>query len=85
MEKFPLDSIEDIKKGAAGGDCIQIVNTINRPNCGSIYYESKRTKAFGGDWIEKFKSDMRAKGVAVGVLVTQPMPKDMDRMGQLRA
>ncbi len=80
-EKFPLDSIEDIKKGTAGGDCIQIVNTRTRPNCGSVYYESKRTKAFGGDWIEKFKADMRAKGVTVGVLVTQTMPKDMDRMG----
>ena len=78
---FPLDSIEEIKKGARGGDCIQIVNTRNRQNCGSIYYESKRTKDFQPSWIEKFKADMRAKEANIGVLVTEAMPSDMTRMG----
>jgi len=79
--QFPLDNIEEIKKGARGGDCIQVVNTRTRSNCGKIYYESKRTKDFGANWIEKFKSDMRDKGADVGVLVTDAMPTDMDRMG----
>jgi hypothetical protein len=78
---FPLDTIDEIKKGARGGDCIQIVNTRTRQNCGSIYYESKRTKDFQPSWIEKFKADMRDKGADVGVLVTEAMPSDMDRMG----
>ncbi len=50
-------------------------------NCGTIYYESKRTKAFGGDWIEKFKADMREKNATIGVFVTDVYPKDMERMG----
>ncbi len=79
--KFPLDSVEEIKKGARGGDCIQIVNTRTRQNCGKIYYESKRTKDFQPSWIEKFKADMREKGADIGVLVTQAMPSDLDRMG----
>jgi hypothetical protein len=78
---FPLDTIEEIKKGARGGDCIQIVNTRSRQNCGTIYYESKRTKDFQPSWIEKFKSDIREKGSNVGVLVTEVLPSDMDRMG----
>lgn len=78
---FPLDSIEEIKKGARGGDCIQIVHTRSKQNCGKIYYESKRTKDFQSGWIEKFKADMRDKGADVGVLVTEAMPSDMDRMG----
>ena len=78
---FPLDSIEEIKKGARGGDCIQIVNTRSRQNCGAIYYESKRTKDFQPTWIEKFKADMREKGADIGVLVTEAMPSDFDRMG----
>ena len=45
-EKFPLDSIEEVKKGARGADCVQIVNTKEAQNCGTIYYESKRTKDF---------------------------------------
>ena len=78
---FPLDTIEEIKKGARGGDCIQIVNTRERQNCGTIYYESKRTKDFQPTWIEKFKADIRDKGANIGVLVTEVMPSDLDRMG----
>jgi hypothetical protein len=81
MSKFPLDTIDEIKKGARGGDCIQIVNTHSRQNCGKIYYESKRTKDFQPSWIEKFKADMREKGADIGVLVTEAMPGNMDRMG----
>ncbi|MGS0528074.1 DUF2130 domain-containing protein [Zobellia nedashkovskayae] len=79
--QFPLDSIEEIKKGARGGDCIQIVNTRAAQNCGSIYYESKRTKDFQPTWIEKFKADIRDRGANIGVLVTEVMPSGMDRMG----
>jgi hypothetical protein len=78
---FPLDTIDEIKKGARGGDCIQIVNTRTEQNCGKIYYESKRTKDFQPSWIEKFKNDIREKGANIGVLVTEVMPSDMDRMG----
>ncbi|PQJ81869.1 DUF2130 domain-containing protein [Polaribacter glomeratus] len=81
MSKFPLDTIEEIKKGARGGDCIQIVHSRTEQNCGTIYYESKRTKDFQPSWIEKFKADIRDRGANIGVLVTEVMPSDMDRMG----
>ena len=79
--QFPLDSVEEIKKGARGADCLQTVHTRSRQNCGTIYYESKRAKAFQPGWIEKFRQDIREKGADVGVLVTQSMPPDMDGMG----
>ncbi len=79
--QFPLDTIDEIKKGARGGDCIQVVHTRTRQNCGTIYYESKRTKDFQPSWIEKFKADIREKGADIGVLVTEVMPSDMERMG----
>jgi len=78
---FPLDTIEEVKKGARGADCVQIVNTRTRQNCGTIYYESKRTKGFQEGWIEKFKADIRERGADIGVLVTESMPADMERMG----
>ncbi|WP_316633824.1 DUF2130 domain-containing protein [uncultured Flavobacterium sp.] len=78
---FPLDTIDEVKKGANGADCLQIVNTRELQNCGSIYYESKRTKAFQPAWIEKFKNDIRTKKANIGVLVTEVMPAGMDRMG----
>jgi len=80
-EQFPLDTIDEIKKGARGADCLQIVHTRTRQNCGSIYYESKRTKSFHKSWIEKFKTDIREKDADIGVLVTESMPGDMERMG----
>ena len=80
---FALDEIVEIKKGASGADCLQIVHTREIPNCGQIYYESKRTKAFSKEWIEKLKNDMRQKGVEVGVIVTETMPVGMERMGLL--
>lgn len=80
-QTFPLDSIDEIKKGANGADCLQVVNTRELQNCGTIYYESKRTKAFQPAWIEKFKNDIREKNANIGVLVTEVMPTDMDRMG----
>jgi hypothetical protein len=79
--QFPLDTIDEIKKGANGADCLQIVNTRELQNCGTIYYESKRTKAFQPAWIEKFKNDIREKNANIGVLVTEVMPTDMNRMG----
>jgi len=80
---FPLDTITEIKKGERGADCIQTVHTHQRQNCGNIYYESKRTKEFGGKWIEKFKNDIREKGANIGVLVTEAYPKGMERMGMV--
>lgn len=82
QRNFPFDTIDEIRKGARGGDCIQIVNTSTAANCGKIYYESKRTKEFQAGWIEKFKADMREKGASIGVLVTDAMPAGMERMGQ---
>ncbi len=80
-DNFPLDVIEEVKKGTRGADCLQIVHTRNRQNCGTIYYESKRTKDFQAGWIEKFKNDIRDKNATLGVLVTEAMPNDMERMG----
>jgi len=81
-QQFPLDTIEEVKKGVRGADCLQIVNTRMSQNCGLIYYESKRTKDFQPSWMEKFKADMQAKKATFGMLVTEAMPKDMQRFGQ---
>ncbi|HSH64587.1 MAG TPA: DUF2130 domain-containing protein, partial [Bacteroidia bacterium] len=79
---FPFDTLTEIKKGARGGDCLQIINTQTYQNCGCIYYESKRTKDFQPSWIEKFKADMRVKNATFGVLVTEALPKGVERLSQ---
>ena len=79
---FPFDLITEVGKGKRGADCIQTVRNNFGQECGKIIYESKRTKDFGNDWIEKSKADMRSQGADVAVIVTQTMPKDMDRFGE---
>lgn len=79
---FPFDVISEVGKGVRGADCIQLIRNQFGQECGRIIYESKRTKDFGGDWIEKLKKDMRANAVDVAVIVTQCYPKGMDCFGE---
>ena len=79
---FPFDSIEEVGKGVSGADCVQVVRNKFGVEAGKIIYESKRTKDFGGDWIEKLKNDMRNTGADMAVIVTQALPKDMERFGE---
>lgn len=79
---FPFDIISEVGKGVRGADCIQTVRNSQGQECGKIIYESKRTKDFSIDWIEKLKADMRNLGADVAVIVTQAMPKDMDGFGE---
>lgn len=80
--EYPMDEIEEVRKGTRGADCIQRVHTRSISNAGTIYYESKRTKDFQISWIDKLKEDMRVVGADMGVLITQSMPKDMAYMGE---
>ncbi|SJZ54753.1 DUF2130 domain-containing protein [Sediminibacterium ginsengisoli] len=79
---FPFDAVTEVGKGVRGADCIQVVRNQFGNEMGKIIYESKRTKDFARDWIEKIKTDMRNLGTDVAVIVTQALPKDMDRFGE---
>jgi hypothetical protein len=78
---FPFDTIEEVAKGVKGADCVQLVQNNIGQLCGKIIYESKRTKAFTNEWIEKLKRDMRAQQADVAVIVTEVLPRDMDAFG----
>ena len=81
-ENFPFDLIEEVGKGVEGADCIQTIRNNSGTACGKIIYESKRTKAWSNNWIDKLKSDKRNTGADMAILVTQAFPKDMDRFGE---
>lgn len=79
---FPHDKIVPVGKGVRGADCIQTVCNPFGNECGKIIYESKRTLSFQTDWIDKLKADMRSQGADIAVIVTQTLPKDMERFGE---
>jgi hypothetical protein len=80
--EFPYDIISEVAKGVRGADVVQnVMNEFNK-DCGIILYESKRTKAFSENWIEKLKDDMKDKGANIGIIVTDVMPTDMKKFGK---
>jgi hypothetical protein len=79
---FPFDQISEVGKGVRGADCIQLVRNSLGQEAGKIIYESKRTKDFNQEWIDKLKADMRSQSADVAVIVTQTFPKELDRFGE---
>lgn len=79
---YPFDTIEEVPKGVRGADAIQIVINSNQQKCGLIVYESKRTKNFANDWIDKLKQDQIICKADIAVIVTETYPSDMDRFGE---
>jgi hypothetical protein len=82
QDAFPFDLIEPVGKGIRGADCMLTVKNGTGQECGKIIYESKRTKNFEVDWIDKLKTDMRQQGAQVAILVTRVMPREMSCFGE---
>ena len=83
QQTFPRDLVDEISKGKRGGDCVHVVRDLYNNECGRILYESKRTKHFSYEWIAKIKDDMRLQQAALGVIVTEALPADMMRFGEV--
>lgn len=79
--EFPADEIIPVKKGVRGADVVQRIRDRIGREVGKIVWESKRTKAFGGDWIEKLKEDMREEKSDMAVLVSLILPVDVNLFG----
>jgi len=75
---FQDDVIEPVGKGVKGADIRQIVKSpTKRYICGTILWETKRTKAWTDKWITKLKNDLRAEKANIAVIVTAVMPKEI--------
>ena len=80
---FPLDNIESVPKGVSGADLVQRVISRSGHHCGTILWESKRTKAWNDAWIAKLKDDQRAVKADLAVLVSEALPKDCTNFSQV--
>lgn len=76
--KFPRDTIEPVPKGEYGGDVLhRVIGPLGR-SCGTILWESKRTKNWSDGWLAKLREDQRAAKAEVAVIVSQTLPKDVE-------
>lgn len=71
---FPHDTIEPIAKGTIGADIRQVVKSPKGRVCGSILWESKRTKMWSEGWITKLKSDMLSDKASIAAIVSEALP-----------
>ena len=76
--KFPFDLIEPVPKGEFGGDALHRVNSQSGTHCGSILWESKRTRNWSDGWLAKLREDQRSAKAEVCVLVSQVLPKGVE-------
>lgn len=76
-ELHPHDTIEEIKKGVNGADCVQIVRTQSGIEAGRIIYESKNTKIWSSSFVPKLKQDNLHSKADIMVIITKTLPKDM--------
>ena len=76
--KFPHDTIEPVPKGEHGGDVLQrVVNPLGQ-SCGTILWETKRTKNWSDSWLVKLREDQRAAKAEIAILVSHVLPKDIE-------
>lgn len=76
--KFPIDSIEPVPKGEFGGDVLhRILNTVGQP-CGSILWESKRTKNWSDGWLSKLRDDQRTAKADAAIIVSVALPNNLE-------
>lgn len=76
--RFPIDQIEPVPKGEYGGDIVQRVNSASGQQCGSILWESKRTKNWSDGWLAKLRKDQRVAKAEIAIIVSQALPKDIE-------
>lgn len=76
--RFPRDTIEPIPKGERGGDVLQRVVGPLGQACGTILWESKRTKNWSDGWLGKLREDQRTAKAEIAILVSQALPKEVE-------
>lgn len=74
---FPMDTVQPVPKGEHGGDVIhRVMGPIGL--CGTILWESKRTKNWSDGWLAKLREDQRAAKAEIALIVSQTLPKEVE-------
>jgi hypothetical protein len=76
--KFPRDTIEPVPKGEHGGDALHRILGPLGQACGTILWESKRTKNWSDGWLAKLREDQRSAKADIAIIVSQVLPKGVE-------
>ena len=78
---FPIDDVGEVPKGVSGADVVQKVKNALGQYCGTIIWESKRTKSWGQSWIPKLKDDQRSIKAEIAIILTSVLPSGIENFG----
>jgi hypothetical protein len=76
--RFARDLIEPVPKGEFGGDVLHRVLGPTGQACGTILWETKRTKAWSDSWLVKLRGDQRAAKAEIAMIVSTALPKGVE-------
>lgn len=76
--RFPRDLIEPVAKGEFGGDVIHRVLGPGGQTCGTILWESKRTRNWNDGWLAKLRDDQRTAKAEIALIVSTALPKGIE-------
>lgn len=76
--RFPRDTIDPVPKGDHGGDVLHRVCGPLGQVCGTILWESKRTKNWSDSWLTKVREDQRTAKAEIAIIVSQALPKGVE-------
>lgn len=76
-DRFTHDTIARVPKGEFGGDVLQQVLSPSGIVCGTILWESKRTKNWSDGWLAKLRQDQRTAKAEIAVIVSHALPKEV--------
>ncbi len=82
-EQFPCDVIAPVAKGMRGGDVIQRVFDAGGRECGSILWESKRTKTWSDKWLGKAIDDQQEAKTSCACIVSTALPESVPYFGEI--
>lgn len=76
--RFVRDLIEPVPKGEFGGDVLHRVVGPAGQTCGTILWESKRTKNWSDGWLAKLRDDQRTAKAEIAMIVSVALPKGVE-------
>lgn len=75
--------VAESRKGEFGGDFLKRVVNPAGQVCGSILWETKRTRTWSDGWLSKLKGDLRAAKADLAVIVSHALPRDIETFVQM--
>lgn len=81
--EFPGDVIKPVGKGVRGADVLQQVYDATGRDCGSILWESKRTKNWQDGWLNKLMDDQQEAKASCACIVSSALPEDVQYFSEL--